>query len=85
MKHAGDAALNQLEDVLVELRRNPGLKEKKRGVFYRGASAFLHFHEDSAGLFVDVRLGPDWVRLPINTPAEKRSLLSKVESATRTS
>jgi|HubBroStandDraft_6_1064221.scaffolds.fasta_scaffold1385935_2 hypothetical protein len=32
MKHAGDAALNQLEDVLVELRRNPGLKEKKRGV-----------------------------------------------------
>jgi hypothetical protein len=85
MKHAGDAALNQLEDVIVELRRIPGLKEKKRGVFYRGASAFLHFHEDPAGLFADMRMGPVWVRLPVNTPAQKRSVLSKVEGATRTS
>jgi hypothetical protein len=85
MKHAGEAALNQLENVLVELRRIPGLKEKKRGVYYRGASAFLHFHEDPGGLFADVRLGADWVRLPVNTPAEKRSLLAKVTSAMRMS
>jgi hypothetical protein len=30
MKHAGEAALNQIEHLLVELRRIPGLKEKKR-------------------------------------------------------
>jgi hypothetical protein len=84
MKHASEVALNQLEDLLVELRRIAGLKEKKRGVFYRAASAFLHFHEDPAGLFADVRLGPDWVRLPVNTLAEKRSLFAKVESAART-
>jgi hypothetical protein len=85
MKHAGEAALNQLEDVLVELRRIPVLKEKKRGVFCRGASAFLHFHENPAGLFADVRMGPDWVRLPVNTRAEKRSLLAKIASAMRMS
>jgi hypothetical protein len=85
MKHAGEAALDQLEDMLAELRRIAGLKEKKRGVFYRGASAFLHFHEDPTGLFADLRLGPDWVRLPVNTPAEKRSLLSEAKSAMRSS
>jgi hypothetical protein len=84
VKHAGEAALNQLEEVLVELRRLPGLKEKKRGVFYRGAAAFLHFHEDPAGLFADVQTGPDWIRLPVNTSAQRRSLLSKVTRATRT-
>jgi hypothetical protein len=40
MKHAGEAALNQLEDLLIELRRIPGLKEQKRGVFYRGRRPF---------------------------------------------
>jgi hypothetical protein len=81
LKHADEAALNQLEDVLAELRRIPRLKEKKRGVFYRGASAFLHFHTDPAGLFADVRSGADWIRLPINTRAQKRAMLSTVASA----
>ncbi len=84
MKHASEVTLDQLEDLLFELRRIPGLKEKKRGVFYRAASAFLHFHEDPAGLFADVRLGPDCVRLPVNTIAQKRSLLAQVKSAART-
>jgi hypothetical protein len=54
MKHAGPEALDQLEPILAELRKLPGLKEKKRGAFYRGSSGFLHFHEDPAGFFADV-------------------------------
>lgn len=55
MKHAGEAALDQLEPLLARVRALPGLIEKKRGVFYRKSRAFLHFHEDPKGLFGDVR------------------------------
>ena len=55
MKHAGELALDQLEPLLVRIRALPGLTEKKRGVFYRKARSFLHFHEDPRGLFGDIR------------------------------
>jgi hypothetical protein len=55
VKHATAAALDRLEPLLADLRELPGLKEKSRGVFYRKSSAFLHFHEDAAGLFADIR------------------------------
>ena len=50
MKHAGGEALDRLEPLLERLRACPGMKEKTRGVFYRAGRAFLHFHEDPAGL-----------------------------------
>jgi hypothetical protein len=55
MKHATASALDRLEPLLTELRTLPGVKEKSRGVFYRRSAAFLHFHEDKAGLFADIR------------------------------
>lgn len=55
MKHAGTAALDQLEPLLARLREIAGLKERSRGVFYLRSKAFLHFHEDPAGLFADFR------------------------------
>ena len=55
MKHATAAALDRLEPLLAELREVPGLREKSRGVFYRKSAAYLHFHEDRAGLFADIR------------------------------
>ena len=55
MKHAGTAALDHLEPLLARLRRIAGLKERTRGVFYLKSKAFLHFHEDPAGLFADIR------------------------------
>ena len=59
MRHARDEALNSLEPVLVQLRaRCAELTERSRGTFYRKSQAFLHFHEDPAGLFADVRLAP---------------------------
>ncbi|MCZ6463167.1 MAG: hypothetical protein O7A09_02430 [Proteobacteria bacterium] len=78
MKHAGSEALDQLEDVLEDLRGIDGLVEKKRGVFYRRSRAFLHFHEDPSGLYADVRLDREFERLRVATKAERRTLLSAV-------
>jgi hypothetical protein len=83
MKHAGDAALDRLESLLKQLRQQEQLKERKRGVFYRGSSAFLHFHEDPEGLFADVRTGSDWERQPVNTQAQKRELVARIKAAFR--
>ena len=78
VKHAGDNALDSLESVLAEVRRLSALKEKKRGVFYRRSSAFLHFHEDPLGLFADLRTATGWTRLAVNTATEQQTLLSRV-------
>jgi len=49
MKHATAETLAGFGDLLEQLRRIPGLVEKRPGVFYRKSRAFLHFHEDPAG------------------------------------
>jgi len=50
-------------------------------VFYRGGKAFLHFHEDPAGLFADARLsGADFERFRVETEGERRAFLSVVAS-----
>ena len=41
----------------------------------RGSRAALHFHEDAAGLFADLRLQGDWQRLPVNSRAERAALM----------
>ncbi len=78
MKHAGPDALDTLENLLTRLRQHSSLTEKKRGIFYRKSSAFLHFHEERDHYVADVRIGANWVRFPVNTPAEQDALLSQV-------
>ena len=81
MKHAGPQALDQLEPVLSKLRTLNGLHERKRGAFYRGSSAFLHFHEDPAGFFADLKVAGDFVRFPVNCAAEVEKLLARAARA----
>jgi hypothetical protein len=83
MKHAGEAALDELEPLLVQLRALPRLKEKKRGAFYVGSSAFLHFHEDPAGPFADLKpvLGGDYERFRVKTAAERAAVLRLAKRA----
>jgi hypothetical protein len=78
MKHAGPAALDSIEPMLVALRALPGLKEKNRGTFYRGSKAFLHFHEDAAGVFADVRLVDDFERFRVTTKREQKVCFRRV-------
>ena len=81
MRHATPVALDELEDLLSRLRAIPGLKEKSRGTFYRGSRAFLHFHEDPAGLFADIRMSDDFERVRVSTRAERAALVRQVKAA----
>ena len=84
MTHAGPAALDALEPLLAVVRGTEGLKEKSRGVFYRGSKATLHFHEDPGGFFADLRASKadkDFVRFRVSTAAERQAFLKAVKGA----
>jgi hypothetical protein len=81
MKRAGSDALDALEDLLQGVRKFTQLTEKKRGTFYRKSTAFLHFHEDPAGLFADLRAGDDWERLPVRTRAQRKAMVARLAIA----
>jgi hypothetical protein len=77
VKHAGRDALDRLEPLLAEIR-TMGLIEKSRGVFYRRSQAFLHFHEDPAGLFADIRsaAGSEFDRFRVEDLHERQAFLT---------
>jgi hypothetical protein len=79
MKHAGPAALDSLSDLLDAIRARAALREPRRGVFYRKGKAWLHFHEDRAGLFADLRIATGWQRFPVSDPAGCASLLAAID------
>ena len=81
MKHAGSDALTQLSELLQQVRRRTGLREKKTGIFYRKSKSFLRFHEDPKGLFADLAIGGDFVRYPVDTPPQWLALLSAIDRA----
>jgi hypothetical protein len=76
VRHAGAASLASIEPLLATLRTLPGLTERKPGIFYRGSVAFLHFHEDPAGLFADLKQDGAFVRRRVVTTAERRDLIA---------
>jgi hypothetical protein len=79
MKHAGEQALDALEPILGRVRAFGGLKERKRGAFYRKSEGFLHFHEDPAGFFADLKRDGDFVRFPVNTRDEIAAFMREVK------
>ena len=81
MKHAGRDALDRIEPLLAEMRSRAALKEKSRGVFYRGSRAFLYFHEHGLELYADIRLAGDFERFPVTTAVERKALLRQVDAA----
>ena len=79
MKHAGPATLTLLEPLLVQLRSFGGLVERTPGSFYKKSKAYLHFHDDPAGLFADVKLDAStFTRLEVTTQAQQKMLLALV-------
>lgn len=79
MKHAGAGALVALSEVLENLRARTALIEKRPGIFYVRGRAFLHFHEDRAGIFADLRDRSEWLRLSVNSAGERATLLAAVD------
>jgi hypothetical protein len=86
MRHAGPETFEELDGLLVELRKLPGLTERKTGIFYRRSRAFLHFHSDPTGAYADVSLSDDddFVRFRVRTATDRQRLLRQVRTAIRT-
>lgn len=80
MKHAGDEALDRLEQLMEAVRKHQELKERKRGAFYRKSVGFLHFHEDPAGMFADLKIGDRFERFRVTTAIEQKQLLERITS-----
>lgn len=79
MKHAGPDTLARISPLLEELRARPVLREKRPGVFYLKSRAFLHFHDDPSGIFADVRLAADFVRMPVTSSSQQSDLLERID------
>ena len=81
MKHAGSACLEGLNALLSEIRGLGELVEMKPGIFYKKGKAWLHFHEDPAGVFADARVTPgEFTRFAVNTEVERKQLMSALRS-----
>ena len=78
MRHATQEDLDQLEALLVELRKFSPLRERKRGYFSWGGRAFLHFHEDAGNLYVDVRLDSKFQRMKVTSRTDQARFLARV-------
>lgn len=81
MKHAGPAALDTIEELLARVRAHAVLRERKRGSFYLKSSAFLHFHEDPAGMFADLKVRGEFLRFRVSTRKEQAAFLKQVAAA----
>ena len=83
VKHASESTLEGLSALLDRLRSIDGLVEKRPGVFYRRSKAFLHFHEDPSGIFVDIRVNVEdpFIRLPVTTRGQQSALVTTITRA----
>jgi hypothetical protein len=79
MRHAGPDTLARIAPLLAELRRRTVLRERRPGIFELKSRAFLHFHDDPAGVFADVRLAEDFVRLPVTSRSQQADLLDRID------
>lgn|SRR5919108_643730 len=80
MKHPGKDTLGKLVPLLIELRKRSSLREKGVGVFYLKSKPFLHFHDDPAGIFADVKVGlTNYSRCRVTTIKEQKALLRNVD------
>jgi hypothetical protein len=79
--HAGPEILDRLEPLLAAIRKLGLAEERKRGIFYRRRSAFLHFHEEAGRIHADLKQAGDFMRYPANTERDWGRLLAAVKRA----
>jgi hypothetical protein len=79
LKRAGPDTLGRIAPLLEELRARGVLRETRPGVFALRSRAFLHFHDDPSGIFADVRLADDFVRMPVTTRSQQADLLDRID------
>jgi hypothetical protein len=79
--------LEDVADLLAEVRTWPGVVEKKHNVFYLRRQPFLHFHKLSDGRRrADVKTPTGWLQLELPEPitsARRRALLRALRAVHR--
>ena len=66
MGHARYSELRDLEKILDEIRKLPGIAEPTPGIFYLRRVPFLHFHTKDGMRWADAKIGLSWgPELPI--------------------
>jgi hypothetical protein len=80
VKHAGERALTTIAVQLAQFRAL-SLKERSPGVFYFKSKPFPHFHEDSSGIYADLRVDVAWERFAVAESSEWRKLLKRINDA----
>ena len=61
------------------------MRERTPGSFYVKSKGYLHFHEDPAGVFADVKLDfIEFTRMRATTDKELRALLAKIDRSLAT-
>ncbi len=80
MKHATPETLDRLQPLLEKLSAMPALAQRSRGVYSLKSKAFLHFHEDAAGIFADVSDNGSWSRVAVNSKKDEVDLLRLVST-----
>lgn len=73
MAHCPPALLDDVVDVLAEVRAWAGVVEKTPGVFYVRREPFLHFHLAADGRRrADVKARAGWLAFPLPRPTSAR-------------
>ncbi len=79
MAHCAPELLDDLVDVLAEVRGWPNVEEQKPGVFYLRRQPFFHFHWLKDGRRGDIKGSRGWVSLDLPRPisATRRQALRR--------
>jgi hypothetical protein len=87
MAHCPPELLDDLADLLAEVRTWAGVVEKSPGVFYVRRQPFLHFHLVQGGRRrADVKGSSGWVQIDLPRPAtaaRRRALLRQLRARHR--
>ncbi len=79
MAHCPPALLDDITDVLADVRSWPGIVEKSPGVFYARRQPFLHFHlVEGSRRRADLKGRAGWTSLDLPcpiSPTKRRALL----------
>jgi hypothetical protein len=84
MAHASVEDLTAYTALLRQLREIKGLTEKRPGIYYYKATAFLHFHNtDGAEPTIDADMkkvpGSGFDRFEVSTPEQQRKLVDEAK------
>jgi len=74
-----EETLKTLTPLLNVLRSYPALSEFKTAVFHLDNRDFLHFHDEEDGLYADVRLVKNFVRISVENQAQQAELLERID------